>query len=56
MIDYDTKASQADLKMIHDHGWEISEDETKARLYSEEWSSIQVAIFSAKWWIQENAI
>jgi hypothetical protein len=53
-IDYEVPASDADLQMLIDHGWEISEDRREARLYSEEWSSIQAAVFSTKWWIEEN--
>jgi hypothetical protein len=40
--------------MLLDHGWELSEDKREARLYSEEWSSVQVAIFSTKCWIDDN--
>jgi hypothetical protein len=52
-IDYDAPATDAEIQMLIDHGWEISEDEREARLYSEEWSNIQLAIFSTKWWIKE---
>lgn len=53
-INYEVPASDADIQMLIDHGWEITEDQREARLYSEEWSSIQAAIFSTKWWINEN--
>ncbi len=49
-------ASAAELQMLIDHGWEISEDQSQARLYSEGWSSIQAAVFSTKWWIEENRV
>ena len=55
MIDYEADATDAELRMLTDHGWEISEDRREARLYSEEWSSIQAAIFSTRWWIAECA-
>jgi len=47
-------ATVSEIQMLIDHGWEISSDQTGARLYSEEWSSIQAAILSTKWWIEEN--
>lgn len=53
-IDYDAEATRAEIRMLRDHGWEISNDMREARLYSEEWSSIQAAIFSTNWWIDEN--
>lgn len=52
-IDYEVPLSDADRKMLLDHGWEISEDGREARLYSEEWSSVQLAVFSTKWWIED---
>jgi hypothetical protein len=52
-IDYDAPLTDADRQMLLDHGWEISEDDSEARLYSEEWSSIQAAVFSTKWWIED---
>lgn len=55
VIDYEASVAQADLQMLRDHGWEISEDLRSARLYSEEWSSIQVAVYSTKCWIEDNA-
>lgn len=52
-IDYEAPVSQQDLQMLVNHGWEISEGERYARLYSEEWSNIQAAVFSTKWWIEQ---
>jgi hypothetical protein len=49
-----TQVSDADLRMLLDHGWEISEDGQEARLYSEGWSTIQAAIYSTKCWIEDN--
>jgi hypothetical protein len=54
MIDYETLASDAEIEMLIAHGWEISEDQREARLYSEGWSSIQVVIASTKAWIEDN--
>lgn len=53
LIDYNAALTESDEKMLLDHGWEISEDRREARLYSEGWSSVQAAIFSTKWWIEE---
>lgn len=53
-IDYEAPVSDADLRMLIDYGWEISDDCREARLYSEGWSSIQAAVFSTKWWIEES--
>lgn len=52
--DWEAPVTDADLQMLIDHGWEISEDQSEARLYSEGWSSIQAAVFSTKWWIEDN--
>lgn len=54
VIDYDATATDAEIQMLIDHGWEISDDQREARLYSEGWASIQAAIFSTKWWIEES--
>jgi hypothetical protein len=43
------------IELLERHGWEISEDQREARLYSEEWSSIEAAILSTKWWVAECA-
>ena len=53
VIDYEAEASDADIEMLLSHGWEISEDRREARLYSEGWSSIQAAIFSTRWFIED---
>ena len=53
-IDYEAALSESDEQLLIDHGWEISEDRREARLYSEEWSNVQAAVFSTKWWIAEN--
>ena len=53
-IDYNTPISSADIQMLADYGWEISDDEREARLYSEEWSSIQAALYSTRCWIEDN--
>jgi hypothetical protein len=53
VIDYDKPASEAEIQMLLDHGWEISEDEREARHYSEEWTPIQSAMFSTRWWIED---
>lgn len=53
-IDYNRLASKADIRMLLDHGWEVSEDHHEARLYSEGWSSVQAAVFSTQSWIEEN--
>jgi len=50
-IDYEAPLTDADREMLLAYGWEISEDEHEARLYSEGWSSVQAAVFSTKWWI-----
>lgn len=55
-IDYELMATPAEIQMLTDHGWEISRDQREARHYSEEWSSIQAAIFSTKAWIEENRL
>lgn len=52
-IMYDSPANEFDLQMLREHGWEISADKRQARLYSEGWSSIQAAIASTKWWIED---
>ena len=49
-------ATDAEIEMLARHGWEISDDQREARLYSEEWSSIQAAIASTRWWIEENRV
>lgn len=54
-IDCEATATKAELRMLLDHGWEISEDEREARLYSEEWSPIQIAIYSTRCHIEDNA-
>ena len=54
-IDYEAEATDSEIQMLLDHGWEISEDSREARLYSEGWCTIQAAIFSTKWWIKESA-
>ena len=53
-IDYEATATVEELAMLLSHGWEISDDEREARLYSEGWSSIQAAIFSTRSWIADN--
>jgi hypothetical protein len=53
-VDYEKPASDSDMRMLLSHGWEISDDGREARLYSDEWSSIQSAIASTKWWIEES--
>ena len=52
-IDYEATATESEIRMLLDHGWELSENQREARLYSEEWSSIQAAIFSTKCWIED---
>ncbi len=54
VIDYEAPLTAEDRTLLLDHDWEISEDEREARLYSEEWSNVQAAVFSTKWWIEEN--
>lgn len=44
--DYEATPTDGEIKMLLDHGWEISEDQREARLYSEEWSNINAAIYS----------
>ena len=53
-IDYEAAVSKTDIQLLIDHGWEISDDEREARLYSEEWSSIQAALYSTRCWIEDN--
>jgi len=53
VIDYDAPLTAEDRMLLLDWGWELSEDDREARLYSEEWSSVQAAVFSTKWWIEE---
>ena len=54
IIYYEAAATETEIQMLTDHGWEISADQREARLYSEEWSSSQAAIASTRWWIEEN--
>jgi hypothetical protein len=54
VIDYEAPIADADLQMLLQYGWEISDDLRSARLYSEEWSSIQAAVYSTKCWIEDN--
>lgn len=54
IIDHEKDATPEEIKMLISYGWEISEDQHDARLYSEEWSSIQAAIWSTKGWIEDN--
>ena len=54
-IDYEAETTEVELQMLLDHGWEISDDGREARLYSEEWSSIQAAIYSTRRWCEDNA-
>jgi hypothetical protein len=54
LIDDEAQAGDDDIEILIAHGWEISKDQREARLYSEGWSSIQVAIASTKVWIDEN--
>lgn len=53
-IDYEAAASEADFSLLVAHGWEISDDQHEARLYSEGWSSIQAALYSTRYWIEDN--
>ncbi len=53
LTDYDAPLNDADRQLLLDHGWEISDDEQSARLYSEGWSSIQACIASTKGWIED---
>ena len=52
-IDYEAVLNSEERILLREYGWEISEDEREARLYSEEWSSVQAAVYSTKWWIEE---
>lgn len=54
VIDCETPPTSIELQMLLDYGWEISEDQHEARLYSEEYTPIQIAVWSTKWWIEEN--
>jgi hypothetical protein len=54
MIDYEAPVSETDIRLLLDHGWEISDDQREARLYSEDWSSIQAALYSTRCWIEDN--
>lgn len=53
-IDYEVPVGVGDLELLVRYGWEISDDKRMARLYSEEWSSIQAALYSTKCWIEDN--
>jgi hypothetical protein len=53
-IDYEAPVTDAQIAMLAAHGWEISDDLRSARLYSEEWSSIQAAVYSTQCWIKDN--
>jgi hypothetical protein len=55
-IDVEADATSQEIQMLIDHGWEISHDQRDARLYSEEWSPIQVAIHSTREHILDNAV
>ncbi len=35
---------EQDVRRLIAHGWELSEDGTRARLFSEEWSAVEDAI------------
>lgn len=52
-IDHDAVLTAEDKNLLINHGWELSDDEREARLYSEEWSSAQAAVFSTKWWVDQ---
>ncbi len=51
---YDVPATVAEIALLAQYGWEISEDQTEARLYSEGWSLIQAAVWSTRCWIEDN--
>lgn len=53
-IDYESLVSEDEIHLLLAYGWQISDDQREARLYSEEWSSIQAALYSTRWWIEEN--
>ena len=53
-IDYDAPITTAEIQLLERYGWEISDDQRGARLYSEEWSSIHAAIYSTQCWIEDN--
>jgi hypothetical protein len=55
-IDVEADATAQEIQMLIDHGWEVSDDKREARLYSEEWSPIQVAIYSTREYITDNAV
>jgi hypothetical protein len=54
-IDYEAPVFDAEIRLLERYGWEISEDQRYARLYSEEWSSIQAALYSMNCWIEDCA-
>lgn len=52
----DTEASKrARAHLLRQYDWEISDDGTEARLYSEEWVEMKSAVESTRWWIKENS-
>ena len=53
IIDYEALATDEELALLKCHGWEVSDDQREARLYSEEWSSIQAALYSTQCWIKD---
>ena len=53
-IDYEAPASETEIRLLERYGWEISEDQREARLYSEGWSNIQAALYSTRMWIEDN--
>ncbi len=53
-INYDVPATAAELEMLFNHDWEVSDDERYARLYSEEYVCAQTAVYSTQCWIEEN--
>lgn len=54
LIDIEAALSPQDRELLLRHGWEIKRGGMEARLYSEEWSAVQIAAWSTKCWIEEN--